>query len=114
SCDAPRRVRGPAASSWIRRWRVQAGSAIGARRNLRPERKILLDFSPGPGYCPASIRRCRGPNETPSRTIMLMSHRRLLCGALLALCAVTPAVALDVQSGIGFVAITNQVEGTQL
>jgi hypothetical protein len=38
----------------------------------------------------------------------------LLCGALLALCTVTPAVALDVQSGIGFVAITNQVEGTSL
>src|SRR5690242_3011491 len=45
---------------------------------------------------------------------MLMSHRRLLCGALLALCSVTPAAALDVQSGIGFIAIQNQVEGTQL
>ncbi|MCC6763129.1 MAG: CocE/NonD family hydrolase [Deltaproteobacteria bacterium] len=41
-------------------------------------------------------------------------HRRILCAALLALCGATPAVALDVQSGIGFVAITGEVEGTPL
>ena len=41
-------------------------------------------------------------------------QREMLCGAMLALCAATPAAALDVQSGIGFVAITGQVEGTPL
>ncbi len=45
---------------------------------------------------------------------MPSSFRRLLCGALLALVVAAPAAALDLQSGIGFVAITNQVEGTQL
>lgn len=45
---------------------------------------------------------------------MLNHHRRTLCGALLALCLATPAFALDVQPGIGFVAITGQAEGTQL
>ncbi|HEX2627339.1 MAG TPA: CocE/NonD family hydrolase, partial [Candidatus Limnocylindrales bacterium] len=59
------------------------------------------------GAAVARMRPARGQS-------MLKSHRRLLCGALLALCAVTPAAALDVQSGIGFVAIQNQVEGTQL
>jgi predicted acyl esterase len=45
---------------------------------------------------------------------MLSFHRRVLCSALLALCVAAPAAALDVQEGIGFVAITNQVEGTTL
>ncbi len=45
---------------------------------------------------------------------MSKTHLRLLCGAALALCLATPAVAIDVQSGIGFVAVTGQVEGTQL
>ena len=40
--------------------------------------------------------------------------RRVVCSALLALCVAAPAFALDVQEGIGFVAITNQVEGTLL
>lgn len=42
------------------------------------------------------------------------SQRQILCTAMLALLVAAPAAALDVQSGIGFVAITNQVEGTQL
>ena len=41
-------------------------------------------------------------------------HRRFSCGALLALLIAAPAFALDVQSGIGFVAITGQTEGTLL
>lgn len=40
--------------------------------------------------------------------------RRVLSSALLALCVAAPAAALDVQSGIGFIAITGQVEGTEL
>jgi predicted acyl esterase len=45
---------------------------------------------------------------------MLSFHRRVLCSALLALCVAVPAAALDVQEGIGFVAVTNQVPGTLL
>ncbi len=45
---------------------------------------------------------------------MPKSGRRVLGSALLALCMATPAAALDVQSGIGFIAITGEVEGTQL
>ncbi len=39
---------------------------------------------------------------------------RVLGSALLALCVAAPAAALDVQSGIGFIAITGEVEGTEL
>jgi predicted acyl esterase len=45
---------------------------------------------------------------------MLKFHRQVFYGALLALVVASPAVALDVQSGIGFVAITGQLEGTPL
>lgn len=42
-------------------------------------------------------------------------HRQIVWGAMLALCAAARAAgALDVQLGIGFVALTGQVEGTQL
>ena len=48
---------------------------------------------------------------------MSLSLRRVVSSALLALCVAVfaaPAAALDVQEGIGFVAITGQVEGTVL
>ncbi len=46
---------------------------------------------------------------------MSSRHRHLLCAALLALVVATPAAAaVTVQEGIGFVAITGQVEGTEL
>ncbi|MCC6848605.1 MAG: CocE/NonD family hydrolase [Deltaproteobacteria bacterium] len=41
-------------------------------------------------------------------------YRKILCAALFALYGAAPAAALDVQPGIGFVAITGQAEGVQL
>ncbi|MEB2286164.1 MAG: hypothetical protein B6D46_00220 [Polyangiaceae bacterium UTPRO1] len=45
---------------------------------------------------------------------MLDRHLKIWCAAVFAICSATPAVAMDVQSGIGFVAVTGQAEGTEL